>query len=178
VLFRGQNRIFEMAVNLMTVTVAMGQMVRTVPTVAQKAMQNLFMSAGEPLSPWVYQDNGESWAGRAQAWMFDLFDLAWGMRNADEHRAETQRLIRLAKYERAIRRLYRAGESLPHHESHPFRDPIEDVLFKSLCRQERWLTLTEEYLPRAAKRVKNQQQTGQRSLTAYAGWSHTPRISS
>jgi hypothetical protein len=112
--------------------------------------------------------------------MFDLFDLAWGMRNADEHGAdlETQRLIRLAKCERAIRRLYRAGESLPHHESHPFRDPIEDVLFKSLCRQERWLTLTEEYLPRAAKRVKNQQQTGQRSLTAYAGWSHTPRISS
>jgi hypothetical protein len=53
VLFRGQNRIFEMAVNLMTVTVAMGQMVRTVPTVAQKAMQNLFMSAGEPLSPGV-----------------------------------------------------------------------------------------------------------------------------
>jgi hypothetical protein len=51
--------------------------------------------------------------------------LAWGMRNADEHGAdlETQRLIRLAKCERAIRRLYRAGESLSHHESHPFRNP-------------------------------------------------------
>jgi hypothetical protein len=49
--------------------------------------------------------------------MFDLFDLAWGMRNADEHGVdlETQRLIRLAKCERAIRRLYSAGASLPHH---------------------------------------------------------------
>jgi hypothetical protein len=42
--------------------------------------------------------------------------------------------------------------------------------------QERWVTLTEEYLPRAAKRVKNQQLTGQRSLTAHAGWTRTPRI--
>jgi hypothetical protein len=25
-----------------------------------------------------YIDNGESWACRAQVWMFDLFDLAWG----------------------------------------------------------------------------------------------------
>jgi hypothetical protein len=95
--------------------------------------------------------------------------------NSEE--AEIKRLIRLAKCERAIRRLYSAGASLPHHERHPFRDPIEDVLSKSLCRQERWVTrLTEEYLPRAAKRVKDQQQTGQRSLTAYAGWTCTPRI--
>jgi hypothetical protein len=110
--------------------------------------------------------------------MFDLFDLAGGMRNAYEHGVdlETQRLIRLTKCERAIRRLYSAGASLPHDERRPFRDPIEDVLSKSLCRQEWWVTLTEEYLPRAAKRVKNQQQTGQQSLTAYAGWSRTPRI--
>jgi hypothetical protein len=112
--------------------------------------------------------------------MFDLFDLAlaWGVRNADEHGVdlETQRLICLAKCERAIRHLYSAGASLPHHERHPFRDPIEDVLSKSLCREERWVTLTEEYLPRAAKRVKNQQLTGQRSLTAHAGWTRTPRI--
>jgi hypothetical protein len=47
--------------------------------------------------------------------MFDLFDLAWGLRNADEHGVdhETQRMIRLAKCERAIRRLYHSGESLP-----------------------------------------------------------------
>jgi hypothetical protein len=64
-----------------------------------------------------------------------MFDLALGMRNADEHGAdlETQRLIRLAKCERAICRLYRTGDLLAHHEKHPFRDPIEDVLSKSLC---------------------------------------------
>jgi hypothetical protein len=103
--------------------------------------------------------------------MFDLFDLAWGMQNADEHGAdlETQRLIRLAKCERAIRSLYRDGDLLPHHERHPFRDTIEDVLSKSLCNQERWVTLTEEYLPGATKRAKDQQQTGKRSRTAYAG---------
>jgi hypothetical protein len=42
-------------------------------------------------------------------WMFDLFDLAWGLHNDNEHGAdpETQRMIRLAKAERAIRRRYR-----------------------------------------------------------------------
>jgi hypothetical protein len=42
---------------------------------------------------------------------------------------------------------------------------MEDVLSKSLCRQERWVTLTEDYLLGAAKRVKDRKQTGQRSLT-------------
>jgi hypothetical protein len=63
--------------------------------------------------------------------MFNLFDLAWGLRNADEHGIdlETQRMIRLAKCERAIRRLYHAGESLPHHERHdPFRETKLSVL--------------------------------------------------
>jgi hypothetical protein len=71
------------------------------------------------------------------------------MRNADEHGAdlETQRRIRLAKYERAIRRLYRAGNILPPHERHPFRDPIADELSKSLCNQERWVTLIERVPP-------------------------------
>ncbi len=63
--------------------------------------------------------------------------------NSEE--AEIKRLIRLDKCERAIRRICSAGASLPHHERHPFRDPIEDVLVKSLCRQKRWVTrLTEE----------------------------------
>jgi hypothetical protein len=59
-----------------------------------------------------HTDNGESWACRTQVWMFDLFDLACEMRNADEHGAdlETQKLIRLAKCERVIRRLYRSGD--------------------------------------------------------------------
>jgi hypothetical protein len=48
--------------------------------------------------------------------------LAWGLRNADEHGAdlETQRIIRLVKAERAIRRLYREGDSLPMYEWFPF----------------------------------------------------------
>jgi hypothetical protein len=37
------------------------------------------------------------------------------------------------------------------------------------------ITLTEDYLPDATKRANDQQQTGQRSLTAYDGWSRTPR---
>jgi hypothetical protein len=60
------------------------------------------------------------WAGRAQMWMFDL---AWGLRNDNEHGAdpETQRMIRLAKAERA----------LPSHERFPFRDPMEDILARN-----------------------------------------------
>jgi hypothetical protein len=48
----------------------------------------------------VHRAYGASWAGRAQMWMFDL---AWGLRNANEHGVdpETQRMIRLAKAERA-----------------------------------------------------------------------------
>jgi hypothetical protein len=126
-----------------------------------------------------HTDNGASWASRAQTWMFDLFDLAWGLRNADEHGVdlETQRMIRLAKCERSIRRLYHSGESLPPHERHPFRDGMEDVLSKSLCRQERWVTMTEDYLIAAKRRLKMQEQTGQHSLKEYYEWSRTPRIS-
>ena len=95
-----------------------------------------------------HTDNGVSWASRAQAWMFNLFDLAWGLRNADEHGVdlETQRMIRLAKCERAIRRLYHTSESLPPHERHPFRDGMDDVFSKSLSQQERWVTMTEDFL--------------------------------
>jgi hypothetical protein len=63
--------------------------------------------------------------------------LAWGLRNADEHGAdlETQRLIRLAKAERAIRRPYRVGDSLPPHQRIPFNDPMEDILAKTVSSQ-------------------------------------------
>jgi hypothetical protein len=79
-------------------------------------------------------DNGESWVSRAQAWMFDLFDLAWGLRNADEHGAdlETQRMIRLAKCERSIRRPYHTGKTLPLYERHPFREPMESNTLQKL----------------------------------------------
>jgi hypothetical protein len=81
-----------------------------------------------------FHDNGEDWAGRAQLWMFDLlFDLVWGLRNVDEHGAdpETQRMVRKARCERAVHRLFSLGESLPYHERHPFRDPIAMILSKS-----------------------------------------------
>jgi hypothetical protein len=101
--------------------------------------------------------------------MFDLFDMAWGLRNDDEHGAkpETQSTICLAKCERAIRRLYYAGESLPLHERHPFRDPLEDVLSKPLCDQERWISMTEAYLPAAQRRVKKLNLKSQRSIQEF-----------
>jgi hypothetical protein len=124
-------------------------------------------------------DNGENWAGRAQAWMFELFDLVWGLRNADEHGAdpETQRLIRLAKCDRAIRRLYLQGEDLPHHERQAFRDPMEDLLAKSVSVQERWVTLTTDLLPKIKKRLAKLQKNEQHSLKEYYGAKRTPRIS-
>jgi hypothetical protein len=75
--------------------------------------------------------------------MFDLFELAWGLRNGDEHGAdpETQRMISLDNAERAIRRLYRARDSLPTYERFPFSDPMEDVLTRTVSSQERWITL-------------------------------------
>jgi hypothetical protein len=83
--------------------------------------------------------------------MFELFDLAWGLRNADEHGVdlETQRMIRLAKCERAIRRLYHAGESLPLHERHPFRDPTEIILSRSVCSHRRAVVATNGSLSQA-----------------------------
>jgi hypothetical protein len=84
--------------------------------------------------------------------------LAWGLRNADEHGAdlETQRMVRLAKCERAIHRLYHKGESLSLHERHPFRDPMEETLSKSVSDQERWVSMTEAFLQAATRRVKAQ----------------------
>jgi hypothetical protein len=40
----------------------------------------------------------EDSACRAQMWMFELFDLAWGMRDTNKHGVdpETRRMIRLA----------------------------------------------------------------------------------
>jgi hypothetical protein len=32
-----------------------------------------------------FTDNGKSWAGRAQKWIFELFNLAMGLRDGDEH---------------------------------------------------------------------------------------------
>jgi hypothetical protein len=78
-------------------------------------------------------------ASRAQAWIFDLSDLAWRLRNADEHEVglETQHMICLANFGRAIHHLYHTCESLPLLCT--FRGPTEDVLSKSLCLHECWV---------------------------------------
>jgi hypothetical protein len=122
-----------------------------------------------------HTDNGESWARRAQTWMFYLFDLAWGLRNADVYGVdlETQRMIRLAKCERAIRRLYHSGESLSLHERHPFRDQMEALLSKSVTDQERWLSMIEAYLPVAKRRIKRQEKQNQRPIKECFGWSRS-----
>ena len=85
-----------------------------------------------------------------------MFDLLWGIRNADEHGAddETQRLIRISKCERAIRRLYDKGEELPYAERHPFRDALEDLLQQPVHAQELWIDKTEVYLRNAFQRAR------------------------
>ena len=102
------------------------------------------------------QDTGERWAAKAQKWYYDLFDLLWSLRNADEHGADadTQRLIRVSKCERTIRRLYDKGEDLPYAERHPFREPIEDLLLQTVTNQELWITQTNGYLARALQRAR------------------------
>ena len=113
--------------------------------------------------------SGEKWLSNLLTWIFELFDLVWGLRNADEHGAEpeTQRLIQLAKCERAIRRLYGKSIALPYCERHPFRQPMLTLLARSLCDQELWITQTEWFLPRALKRVKQRTATNQRAITEF-----------
>jgi hypothetical protein len=65
-------------------------------------------------------------------------------------------MIRLAKAERAIRRFYRATDTLPSHERFPFSDPMEDILAKTASTQERLVSDTEAYLPKAFKRINRQ----------------------
>jgi hypothetical protein len=100
--------------------------------------------------------------------------------NATEHGAdpESQRMSRLAKAERAIRRLYRAIDTLPLHERFPFSDPMEDLLVTTVSTQERWVSLTEAYLPKALKRIQKQEKIHNHSLEEYRfhGTQRTPRI--
>jgi hypothetical protein len=114
------------------------------------------------------QDTGERWSAKAQTWFFELFDLIWGLRNADEHGADedTQRLICLAKCERAIRRLYDKGEDLSYAERHPFRDAIEDLLQQPVSAQELWIDKTEAYLRKAFQRERARPR-GQPAITQF-----------
>jgi ribonuclease HI len=114
------------------------------------------------------QDTGERWSAKAQTWFFEVFELIWGLRNADEHGAneDTQRLICLAKCERAIRRLYDKGEDLSYAERHPFRDDIEDLLQQPVHAQELWIDKTEAYLRKAFQRARARPR-GQPAITQF-----------
>jgi hypothetical protein len=110
--------------------------------------------------------------------MFDLFELVWGLCNGDEHGVdpETQRMISLANAERAIRRLYRAGDSLPTYDRFPFSDPMEDVLTRTVSAQKRWIKSTEAFLIKALRRIKSQERKKNRSIKEFFGEDITPRI--
>jgi hypothetical protein len=99
-----------------------------------------------------------------------MFDLACGLRNDDGHGAdlETQRMIRLATCERAIRRLYHAGESLLHHENIPFV-----TRWRHYSPNLSALSMTEEFLLAAMRRVKVQTTKGQRPIKEFFGWRRT-----
>ena len=115
------------------------------------------------------QDTGEQWSVRVQLWFIELFEALWGLRNEDQHGCDvdTERLIRVAKCERAIRRLYDKGKDLDHCESHPFRDPIDDLLSKPVIDQELWVLQTEQYLPKALRRMKHRARNKQRAMTEF-----------
>jgi hypothetical protein len=102
------------------------------------------------------QDTGKRWAAWTQLWCYDLFELIWGLRNADEHGTDTdtQRLIRISKCEQAIRRLYDKGEDLPYAERHPLRDSVKHLLNQAVVNQELWITKTSSYLDKAFKIVR------------------------
>jgi hypothetical protein len=116
-------------------------------------------------------DTGESWSGKAHCWIFDLFEILWELRNADEHGTdrESQNLIRLTKCERAIRRLYHQGSSLPYGERHPFRTDIDELLAQSVKNQELWISKTEDYLPKAFRRTRKRDQNRQSAMTDFYG---------
>jgi hypothetical protein len=113
-----------------------------------------------------YKNNGAQWASQAQGRALDLFDLAWGLRNEAEHGVdlETQRKIRLAKCERAIRHLFHGSVPLPSYDRYPFHESMEDVLSKAVTVQERWVGMAGAFIPVALRRLRKETKTGQRSL--------------
>ena len=116
------------------------------------------------------QDNGDIWAGKAQTWFIGLFELLWGLRNETEHGVDfdTQQLIRLATCERAIRRLYSKGEELPDGERYPFRTcTMEELLQKPVHDQELWITRTEDFLPKAFRRLRKRKVANQSAITDF-----------
>jgi hypothetical protein len=96
-------------------------------------------------------DTGEIWVAHAQLWFFDTFEALWASRNETEHGndREIERLIRLTKCDRAVRRLYDKGADLPYAERHPFRNPIDDLLQQPVQMQELWIDKTTAFLRKA-----------------------------
>ena len=112
---------------------------------------------------------GPRWSASAQKWFVDFFESLWALRNEDQHGndADTERLIRVSKCARAIRRLYDKGDQLPDCERHPFRDPIEQLLSKPVLDQEQWIVLTEQYLPKAIRRIQDRGKKLQQAITDF-----------
>ena len=115
------------------------------------------------------QDTGERWAGKVQLWFINFFESMWGLRNEGQHGldAETQRLVRSTKCERAIRRLYAIGLELPQYEQHPFRCGIDDLLQKAVADQELWILQTERYLPKCLRRIRRRGENRQLPITLF-----------
>jgi hypothetical protein len=53
---------------------------------------------------------------------------------------------------------------------------MEDLLSKFICSQELWVSMIEDFLPVAARRVKEHKKLGLRSLKEFYGQRRTPRI--
>ena len=115
------------------------------------------------------QDTGEIWVTNAQRWFINFFESLWGLRNEGQHGidAETQRLVRATRCERAIHRLFTVGNTLPYCEQHPFRIPKADLLSKAVINQELWVSQTELYLPKALRRVRKRAKHKQHSLVDF-----------
>jgi hypothetical protein len=92
-------------------------------------------------------NQAKKWLCKLLSWIFELFDLVWGLRNEDEHGIEpvTQRLIKLAKCECAIWHLYEKSIALPYCEEHPFRQPSMVTLLARSLKRARQRTATNQH---------------------------------
>ena len=110
-----------------------------------------------------------NWTASVVSWIFELFETVWSQQNLAEFGADpnTARLKKLVLCETAIRRLFIAGQELPHDEQHPFRIDIATLLSRRLPVQEMWIANTERFLPRAYKRVAGNKKSGQTAITEF-----------
>jgi hypothetical protein len=115
------------------------------------------------------QDTAQIWARKVQHWHFGLFEHLWAARNRVQHGddPESSRIIRLAKCERAINRLYAASDKIPVADRYPFDCQTKDsLLAKTVDDQESWVTKTADFLRKASARNRARGRL-QRSITEY-----------